>query len=1043
MKKTILLAVRVLSLALVAAFVLAMMPSIGTAVTAAESEFVDALYKSATQNHADSRWDTVSATLKKNYPTQMALLTADAQSANVEISGLGSNSSRLVTMYAIALVAVKAVNDQSVLDKVNAAYNAKDVKKLMQEYADMFARRSYASFKSLYDFANAYIVVKNKCMGGSHYAYTEALSDDKGEEEGGAEVNFFPGSQLVLLTLKESSNGIETNEEVLIDLPDGVIRDPDVSPDGTRVLFSMKKARNTDDYHLYELDLKTRSVRQLTSGEGVSETECSYLPSGNIVFQSSRCVQTVDCWKTPVSNLYICDPDGGNIRRVGYDQVHTSYTSVTSDGRVIYTRWDYNDRTQMYVQALFQMNEDGTNQTELFGGNSSFPTTLLHARQVTGSDTKYVAIASGHHTYQGGKLVMVDVSRGRNSKDAVKYVFPDDGEDFRDNIDTQNQDGAIYRYPYAISETQFLVSYSPDGWSGDRSRTPFGIYYMTTDGTKALLVAGTEDLPAGQIVPIRNRDLFTRASMVNYAKNTGTYYIGNVYEGEAMAGVKFGDAKYLRVVALEFRSAAIGTNNNSNPSIAGSGTAYTPVSTANGTWDVKVPLGIVEICDDGSCLFEVPSETPLYFQVLNKDYELIASMRSWSTLQPNEYYSCVGCHEDKNTVPPSTAARSLAMEGGVKKIVPEDWMTAAAGYTEYDPYTDKIGFSYDKVIQPILDENCVSCHNNQSISNMLISGTLPYTALKSADLSKYATAYTYTEYQNLVGFEEILSINASGWKYTFGNPGSDDWFTADYDKSAWNTGDAPFSDGESKGTRWSGGNMQIWIAKDINVTAAQADKTVRIRLFNDEDVEVYLNGEKIYAAGGYVTTYHIYEINGLKLKQGKNHIAIHCTQTTGGRKVDCGIFVSKTEKAKSVQKADLSGVFSLEGTLIKSDNEKRDFNLSYLVLTQSTKQGREWRAPVANGWTNWISSQSQCEVLKPYSSGSSKSKLIDLLQSGHGGLSEAQIHAFETWNDLSVPFAGTYDEHARWSDNEWAYYKKTVEKRAAQQEIDDISKGRK
>lgn len=1037
MKKITNRLVKALSLFLAAVFVFVALPAVELKVTAAGTEFADALYAAATSKQAYNLWDTKASVLEKDFPLQMASLKADAEAAGVQPKSLGKESTRLNTMYSIAYVCVTEINNNDITSRVAEAYSKGDVHALMKAYAEAIVIRNYSSMKSLYDYANAYIVVKNKAMGGSHYAYTEALSDDKNTPEG-SEVNFFPGSQLVLLTLNESSSGIETREEILIDLPDGVVRDPDVSPDGTRVLFSMKQ-NAADDYHLYELDLKTKAKRQLTSGEGVSDIEGSYLPNGKIVFQSTRCVQTVDCWKTPVSNLYVCDGDGSNIIRLGYDQVTTSYTSVTSDGRVIYTRWDYNDRNQVFVQGLFQMNPDGTNQTELYGNNSSFPTTLLHAREIAGTTTKYVAIASGHHNYQGGKLVTVDVSKGRDAEDAIKYVFPADGETYRDNEDTQNQGGPIYRYPYALSESQFLVSYCQSGWDGDRSRTPFSIYYMTTDGTKTILCAGTSELPAGQIVPIKNRDLFNRASMVNYSKSTGTYYIGNVYEGEAMNGVKMGEAKYLRVVALEYRSAAIGTNNNYNGAIGSSGTSFTPVASANGTWDIKVPLGIVEIEEDGSCMFEVPSEVSLFFQVLDKDYKLIATMRSWSTLQPNEFYSCVGCHEDNNTAPPASAIRTQAMERGTQKIVPEDWMTAENGYTEYDPYTDRVGFSYNNVIQPILDKSCVECHNNETVSRALIYGSLSYKDLDSADLSKYISEYTSTEVSSFAGTDEIFPINADNWKYTFSKPG-ENWYEASYDKSSWKTGKASFADGNGN-TQWGGGNMDIWISRDFNITSAQADKAVYLRMFHDEDVEIYINGEKVFSAVGYVTKYFVVEINGLKLKQGKNHIAIHCKQTTGGRKIDCGIYVSKEKKASEKQKIDTSGVFSLSGTMIQGDSERRQFSLSYLVLTQSTKNGSEWKAlNTNNDWISFTSSQSACEVQKPYSVGSYKSKLIDLLKSGHGNLTEAEIRAFECWIDMSIPFAGSYDELNTWSSGDKAYYDRTVAKRELYDKLDRETK---
>ena len=93
---------------------------------------------------------------------------------------------------------------------------------------------------SLLDFSRQYIVAKQRQLGGSHYAYTEGLSDEQGSPDGN-ETNYYPGSQLTLLTLEEKDGKVQKTEEVLLESMAGVIRDPDVSPDGTRVLFSWKK----------------------------------------------------------------------------------------------------------------------------------------------------------------------------------------------------------------------------------------------------------------------------------------------------------------------------------------------------------------------------------------------------------------------------------------------------------------------------------------------------------------------------------------------------------------------------------------------------------------------------------------------------------------------------------------------------------------------------------------------------------------------------------------------------------------------------------
>ncbi len=269
-------------------------------------------------------------------------------------------------------------------------------------YLRACARRRAARLRTLLQKAPQIVFTKHYDLGGSHYAYTEGQSDAQ------AERHFVPGSSLCLLRM----SGLYGQTCTLLADPGGVIRDPDVSCDGRRVLFAWKKSLDRDDYHLYEIEVAGGRVRQLTFGLGWADYEGAYAPNGQIVFNSTRCVQTVDCWWTEVSNLYTCDGQGRYLRRLAFDQVHSNYPTLTPDGRVLYTRWEYNDRGQIFPQGLFQMNPDGTGQTAYYGNNTWFPTAILHARAIPGTQ-KVVAVFSGHHTIQKGWLGILDPARGR------------------------------------------------------------------------------------------------------------------------------------------------------------------------------------------------------------------------------------------------------------------------------------------------------------------------------------------------------------------------------------------------------------------------------------------------------------------------------------------------------------------------------------------------------------------------------------------------------------------------------------------------------
>ncbi|MDP6524658.1 MAG: hypothetical protein QGH15_10595 [Kiritimatiellia bacterium] len=561
-------------------------------------------------------------------------------------------------------------------------------------------KRRELRLKPYLDELKQVVFTKHYEFGGSHYAYTEGLSDAQHER------HFQPGSHLCLMEL----DGIYTKVTDLIHDPGGVVRDPDISHDAKRVLFAHKKSFFKDDYHIYEMDLATKKVRQITSGIGYADYEPIYMPNGDIIFSSTRCIQSVDCWHVEVSNLFTCDKDGKYMRRLGFDQVHTTLATLSHDGRVLYTRWDYNDRGQMAVQSLFQMNPDGTNQRELYGNVSCFPTSILHTRSIPGTG-KYVCITSGHHSRQRGWLAIIDPRKGRQENQGIQLIAPV-RKTLARTVDASCQSDNQFKHPYPLSETAFLVSFASPV-PGSRNNTvssgtrPYGIYLMNIDGGRELLHRD-HNISCTQAMPVIPRSIPNRPNTVDYTKKTGTVYMHDVYAGPGLAGIKHGTIKKLRVVGLEFRvwsgrgasekrlvpDLKLGARNRGPVS---AGLVSCPISNSGGTWDVKAVLGNATVYEDGSACFKVPARTPLFFQALDENDQMVQSMRSWATLQPGETLSCVGCHERKNQAPPIPYF-SKALEAGAQDLERD----AFEGPSQ--------GFDFERDIQPIMDKHCVKCH---------------------------------------------------------------------------------------------------------------------------------------------------------------------------------------------------------------------------------------------------------------------------------------------------------------------------------------------
>jgi len=546
------------------------------------------------------------------------------------------------------------------------------------------ARRS-KRLTSVIDHWGSWVFTEGHTFRMSFIGYTEGLSDAR------AERFFQPGARLTRLEFAKGST--YGTPRALIEDPHGMMRDADVSFDRSRIAFAWKKSDRLDDYHLYEHQLADATTRQITAGLGRADYEPIYLPGGDIVFASTRPEQSVPCWWTEISNLYRIDGNGNGLRRLAIDQVHTLYPQLMSDGRLTYTRWDYSDRGQNFSHPLFSMRPDGRDQRAFYGANSWFPNSLLHARGIPGSH-EVVAIASGHHTQQQGKLVIIDNTKGRDEGKGMRFIAPV-REVAYERVDKAMQKGDQFRYPYPLGEGQFLVSYrSEHGAPG------FGLYWIHENGARELLHSARDGLETGRPVPTGHRPaVHNMPEVIDFGNKTASYYVMDVYQGIGLQGVPRGEAKWIRVVRLNYRAAGVGRTLNKGED--GGSINSAPVGIANTTWDVKEILGDVEIHADGSALFEVPAMESIYLQVLDARGRVIQTTRSWDTLRPGETKGCVGCHDKANgNYHPYADETTMAWKHGVQKLRPFHGPTR--------------GFSFRKEIQPILDSKCVSCHGSGS-----------------------------------------------------------------------------------------------------------------------------------------------------------------------------------------------------------------------------------------------------------------------------------------------------------------------------------------
>lgn len=440
--------------------------------------------------------------------------------------------------------------------------------------------------------------------------------------------------------------------------PRGGVRDPQVSYDGRRILFSYRKG-GSPYYHLYEINADGAGLRQLTDGP-FDDFEPSYLPDGGIAFVSTRCERWVNCWMTQVAIIYRCDGDGKNIRPLSANTEQDNTPWPLPDGRILYTRWEYVDRSQVHYHHLWTMNPDGTGQAVYFGNQTS-GTVMIDAKPVPGTDKVIASFSPGHGREEHkGPVTIVTPKRG---PDVNESAFKING-----NNDTHD--------PWALSEDLFLAALKDTIVAAD----PKGELKEIVRLPEEDLRAGLELHEPRPLAP-RPRERVIPAR-VDLTTATGRMLLANVYEGRAMAGVKRGEIK--RLLVLESLPKPINYTGGMEP------------LTLGGSFTLERVLGTVPVEPDGSAYFEAPPLRCLIFVALDEKGLSVKRMQSFATVEPGETLGCVGCHESRVSTARPQAAAPLAARRAPSKIEP------ARGLPDV--------FDFPRDIQPILDRHCVQCH---------------------------------------------------------------------------------------------------------------------------------------------------------------------------------------------------------------------------------------------------------------------------------------------------------------------------------------------
>lgn len=558
--------------------------------------------------------------------------------------------------------------------------------------------------------------------------------------------NAFSGNPTVTDVLQNSvcKNGRYAGRK----LTGGAFYSFDLSYDAKQIVFSYTDAQNSYDvwnvnttYHIFKVNIDGTELTQLTDGS-VNDFDPRWLPDGRIIFISERrggygrCHQRI----VPSFNLHTMNADGSDIRCISYHETNEWSPCVDNNGMIAYTRWDYMDRGANHAHSAWITTPDGLDARSITLNypNSGYdwwrnvPLMQNSLRAIPNSN-KYVATASPHHAQNYGPLIVIDPDvEDDDTLSTITKITPDAKYPESETGTTTDQK---YGTPYPLSEDYFLCVYDPNANTNGANKR-YGIYAIDTKGNKTMLYTDNS-ISCYSPIPLKPR---TVPNAIPVSKTPtgqaqdGVVSVMNVYDSliPLPAGTK---VKELRIWQVYPKTTPLATD----PIVSYEGTE----SSWSGR-NTRGLLGSVPVEEDGSASFYMPPGKVVFFQLVDDTGTAIQTMRSDTFLIPGQNrLLCQGCHEPARQAAPNPEGVPLALRRAPSTITP-------------DPAQGSRPVSFPRLIQPILDNKCISCHNGS----------------QKPDLRKgnpdYSTKW-FSSYKNLQSYVSLYDASYSGanWDHVY------------------------------------------------------------------------------------------------------------------------------------------------------------------------------------------------------------------------------------------------------------------------------------
>ena len=471
------------------------------------------------------------------------------------------------------------------------------------------------------------------------------------------------GGKLVILDLK--TGALKT----IINDSEGSVRDPVLHFDAKKLMFSYRKG-GTEHYKIYETDIEGKKITPMPFWEnGYDDIEPCYLPNDDVAFVSSRCKRMVPCWAVDVAILHRYFAEENVVRPISVNVDQDNSPAPTSDGRILYMKWEYVHKNQMNFHGLWKKDENGANDMVFFAND--IPNHLfIDAKQIPDTNSYTLTYSEWHGSRDHlGRIAFLHSPRNPADASALKIAS---GENIRN-----------LSYPYPISKDYVLTS----DHSNILILDSMGHIFQNIKLPKSFV----DELKRAKLevkapIPVKSyKRGKVSADIADYDDDEATVAIVDASIGRNMSGIKKGDIKKMLISEILPLSCHV--------------TGGMEPITILGTFSLERPLGTVDVEEDGSAHFKVPANRALSFTALDKNGNAIKKMQSFVNFVSGTTTSCIGCHEHRDMAPPPIKNKLTALRRPADKIKAIDGVKSA----------EVIDFVRD--IQPLLSKYCIDCHN--------------------------------------------------------------------------------------------------------------------------------------------------------------------------------------------------------------------------------------------------------------------------------------------------------------------------------------------